>query len=325
MKVAYLDLCIPLFEDYALKPKRYGGGRIFVSLLKQHPWFDVFCAKECVINFTSEDRASSFHEFPLEKRKLAEQGAPLISLLPELADYDIIFTCYTNVKFNMQGLKAKLVVWSVGFSEDIHEDNEHLFLYNDYQHPRIKGSKTKVYKFTLGKDIKPLVQREKSDYIFQCTRHCHEFCSIDVARTCRAAGIKAYFAGPIVNDYPLLNEIDNYHTFYLGQIDEETKMHFTERARLYTMIHNWPTPFNLSAIEALSVGTPIVATPVGFWPSLIKPEFNGFFASTTADIIYAYENANKISQASCYSSASPFNNSSMNYSIIKGLESVMLS
>lgn len=322
MKIAYLDLSIPLFEDFSIKPKRYGGGRIFVSSLKQHNWFDLFCAPECVNNFGPYDRKSSYHEFSHEKRVLAAQGAPLKDLLPELAEYDAIFSCYTNVRFNTEGLKAKQVVWSVGYGEDIHKAQEHLLLYNDYQHPKIHGSNTKVYKFTLGKNIPPFEEREKSDFIFQCTRHCQEFCSMEVARAARKAKIKCYFAGPIVNDYPLLSEIDNINTFYLGQIDEETKMHFTAKARLYTMIHSWPTPFNLSAIEALSVGTPIVSTTAGFWPSLIKPAFNGFFAYTIDDIIAAWEMAPTIKQSACYSSASPFNEQSMNYSIIQCLESI---
>jgi len=326
MKVAYLDFYVPLFEDYALKPKRYGGGRIFASLLKQHEWFDIFCAEECANNISKEDRKEAFHFFSKDKRDLALQGYPIINLIPELANYDIIVSCYTNVKLNLTGLKAKYIVWSVGYNEDIHECQEHLMIYNDYQHPKIKGGlKTKIHKFVLGKPIEDFVEREKSNFIFQCTRHCPEFCSIEVAYACNQAGIKAYFAGPINPDYPLLKYINNVNTFYLGQIDEDTKMHFTKKARLYSLVHNWPTPFNLSAIEALSVGTPIVTTNIGFWPSLIKQGVNGFFTYDVNGIIDAYNKAPSIFQRDCYESALPYSNKEMEMSIVKCFENVIKS
>jgi hypothetical protein len=44
MKIAYLDLSPGIFEDYSLNPKRYGGGRIFASTLKQKSYFTIFAA-----------------------------------------------------------------------------------------------------------------------------------------------------------------------------------------------------------------------------------------------------------------------------------------
>lgn len=306
MKIAYLDLSPGIFEDYSLNPKRYGGGRAFAALLKQYKWFDIFADKACFENYTEIDRAKSCFYFSLEQRQAVLSGAPLLSLLPKLLEYDIIIHSHTNNYLNTEGLKAKQIVWSVGYLEQIHEKHTDLLLYNDYQAPQIKNPNLRIHKFVLGKQISRFQKQEKENYIFQCSRHTGIFNSIGVAQFCNAYGIKGVFAGPIDEGYPLLQVIDNKNTFYLGQISEEHKLLLTARARLYTMIHTgWPTPFNLSAVEALSLGTPVVCNPIGFWPTLIQHNVNGFYLTESFDQLKsAWDSAPSIPQESCYISAS---------------------
>lgn len=327
MKIAYLDLSPGILEDYSLIPKRYGGGRVFASILKQKPWFDIFADVGCFNNFTIEDRASSIKPITQEQRHRISSNEPLLNIIPELANYDIILHSHTSAYFNMDGLKAKQVVWSVGYLEQIHEKHENLLLYNDYQAPQIKNPNTRVHKFVLGKYIPKFKKYEKSDFIFQCSRHNDIFSSVHIAGFCNRHGIKGYFAGPIDGEYPLLKVIDNINTFYLGQISEDTKIHFTSKARLYSMVHvGWPTPFNLSAVEALTVGTPIVVNPIGFWPSLITDSFNGFYAyDFEHSLLRAWNQAPTINQESCYASVAPHNHNAMNESILDCLEKILSS
>lgn len=323
MKVAYLDLSNVLFEDYALQAKRYGGGRAISAYLKQFSWYDIFADERCFDSYKLRDRIGSKKIFPKDKRDAAMNGAPLIDLLPELAEYDIIFHSHTNINFNMAGLKAKQVVWSVGYAETIHPEQKHLFLYNNYQAPKLHSPNTKIYYFTLGKEMPNFIEREKDNFIFQCSRHEAIFGSLEVANICRQIGVKAYFAGPISEGYPLLQAIDNKNTFYLGIIDDETKMYYTSKARLYSLIHMWNTPMSLSALEALSVGTPILTSAVGFWPSLIRDGVNGFFANTADDIIRAWTRSEFIRQSDCYSSVAPYNHHAMISSIIFNFDRIL--
>lgn len=74
-----------------------------------------------------------------------------------------------------------------------------------------------IIKFHLGKELPSFfIEREKEDYIFQCTRHDAAFNTIPVADFCNIYGIKGIFAGSCDYSYDLLSHIDNVHTFYLG-------------------------------------------------------------------------------------------------------------
>lgn len=327
MKIAYLDLSPGIFEDYSLNPKRYGGGRIFASTLKQKSYFTIFADKACFENYTHLDRPNSYCSFDSSQRARAINGEPLINILPQLVEYDIIIHSHTSLYLNTDGLKAKQVVWSVGYLEQIHEKHEHLLLYNDYQAPQIKNPNIKIYKFILGKKLPDFSIRPKQNYIFQCSRHNDIFSSAVIASLCNKHKIKAYFAGPVDSNYNLLSQIDNINTFYLGQISEDTKIHFTSSARLYTMIHvGWPTPMNLSAIESLSYGTPLIVNPIGFWPTLIQDGFNGFYARDFENsLLKAWEDSSKISQEACYASVSKYNHNAMHETILDNLERIMLS
>lgn len=324
MKVAYLDLSPGIFEDYSLNPKKYGGGRAFAALLKQKKWFDIFADPICFENFSDLDRADSAKFINANIRKEIMEGGPLIAFIPRLKDYDLIIHSHTSIYLNTEGLKCKQAVWSVGYLEQIHERHEHLLLYNDYQAPQIKNPNTKIHKFVLGKPIPNFKKILKENYIFQCSRHNDIFNSAFVAQFCITNGITGIFAGPIDGNYPLLNYIDNKHTFYYGQISEELKLLLTARARLYTLIHTgWPTPMNLSALEALSVGTPVACNPIGFWPSLIKENNNGFYVNSAESLKSAWDSAPSILQEHCYITACSYNHDKMINSLCSVFEEII--
>ena len=221
---------------------------------------------------------------------------------------------------NLDGIKAKFCVWSVGYGGELNPDIKHMLYYNKYQQNRCAPD-TRKYKVTIGKKIPKYDFYNKEPYVFQCTRHLDIFGSIEIAATCKHLGIQAYFAGPIENGYPLLNYIDNKTTHYLGVISEEEKIKYLKKAQLCTFYHKWPTPFNLSAIESLSYGTPIAVTKVGFWESLVSPS-NGFYITDAQSFKQQFD-SNHFSQLYCWKSALPYSEENMLASFRKAFEEVL--
>lgn len=328
MKIAYFDLNFTFYhESYSIyNANRYGGASVFAKYLKEIPNYYIFADEKCF------DTVDDIHEtkercvFITPKQRLElQKHVPLKEIVDfDFSDFDLIVHHHVSSPLNLQGLKAKQLIWNVGYQDYIHPRVENLLLYNQYQKPNIQNPKTNVFYFQLGTLI-PITcpTNKKENYIFQCCRHCTEFCSVEVADFCRKNRIKAYFAGPIVGDYPILNSIDNKYTFYLGEISQDEKLYYTQHARLYCLLFNWHAPFNLSMIEALSHGTPVVTTNINFTASIIKHGYNGFFARDDSELLKAWDLAPKIEPINCYRSSLRYSHFNMLDSLFRVFERVL--
>src|SRR5260221_2523717 len=79
-----------------------------------------------------------------------------------------------------------------------------------------------------------------------------------------------YFREKIV---PLLNQPG---VEFAGEIDERAKSDFLGNAPALLFPVDWPEPFGLSMIEAMSCGTPVIAWPHGSVPELVEDGRTGF-------------------------------------------------
>lgn len=302
MKIAYIDLNKPdHYESYSTNPKRYGGGRIFASWAKEKiNNFHIFATDRSFQDVTPNENTSHCHNITQEQVDKIRSGEQIETVIPECNDVDIFVHHFSNLYINT---KKAQVVWPVGYAEPVHPNIKNLMLYSrNRQSPQITND-CNIYDVRIGVEFPDIfVENVKEDFIFQCTRHVREFCSIEVANFCNQNNIQCVFAGPIVSDYPLLNFIDNKNTHYIGEISEEDKISYTKRARLSTFLHNWNTPFNLSAVLCLGYGTPIVSTPIGFWPDLISNGKNGFIVNSNEELLNAWEQSKNISQFECFNS-----------------------
>ncbi len=326
MKIAYLDLSLTgVIEDYSSLPKRYGGGSILSRHLSYFDDFHTFAKAECFNNLTDLDRKENFFVLSNEQIEQIKSGGKLIEIEPLFSNYDIILGCYCGLKLNFEGLKAKNVVWSVGYDEYIHPENKDLLLYSLVnQNPNIQNKEIKIKEFVLGIDMPKFKNYEQKDYIFQCSRHCYEFGSVDLAQFCLRNKIKAYFAGPIVAGYNLLDYIDNKTTFYFEQIDEISKIQLMQGAKAYcTLFKDWPVPWNLSIATALSYSCPIITTWGGFTKDLIKEGKNGYFVSNEEQLLTAWQNIDKVKELDCYLSILPYSSQKMVESLYNCFEKIL--
>lgn len=290
-------------EDYAITNcKKYGGGALVGRYFKQIDGFELFAPHESFVNLDSNDRKENCHSLSKQECQMLQNGYPVDALV-NLDKYDIVLHGHTCFSLNRtKKLNKPIVHWS-GFSGTAgHPANHYILLYRKAFFPAF-GEKAKYVK--IGKDVpKEFQEYKKENFIFQCTQHCNDFDTISIAKQCIDNKIKGYFAGPI-RDYPLLDFIDNENTFYLGIISEIEKLDYTKRAKLYTLPLNWDVVFNQSAIEANGLGTPILATPNGWFLEYIKTGVNGFFYNGK-NLLDIYNICDTLSQRACWESAREF-------------------
>lgn len=126
--------------------------------------------------------------------------------------------------------------------------------------------------------------------------------AIDIAKQC---GIPLYIGAKIdeadqayFNEYvkPLLR-----HPLvkYLGEVSEREKRELLEHASALLFPIDWPEPFGLVMIEALSCGTPVIAYRHGSVPEIMDDGVTGFVVTSQEDAVRAARNISAIDRRSC--------------------------
>lgn len=326
MKILYIDFNAPdLVEDYGLQSSRYGGGRIVAANLMPHLnnnghymeiWADERCFDGVEIKYKRFCKGMSYDE-----RNLIKNGAPLANFAK---DFDIVLHNFHGFTVNCSGTLTKNVVWLVGYGEFVNPTNTRIILYNDYQHPRITNPDTKIYYARIGVPITEFKEIKKEDFIFSCHRQSREFGAETMMRLAHKYKLRYITAGPRDSNFQnIMDYVDNKYVMYLGEISDKVKREFYKRAYCSTYLHSWNTPFNLSACESLAVGTPVIATNIGFWPSLIQNHKNGFLIKTQEDFQIAISNVALLSQRGCYDSVLPYSTQNMIQDYVKVLTQII--
>jgi glycosyltransferase involved in cell wall biosynthesis len=87
------------------------------------------------------------------------------------------------------------------------------------------------------------------------------------------AADEAYFRGRIV---PLLGE----GIEFIGEVGERDKAAFLGNAKGLLFPIDWPEPFGLAMIEAMSCGTPVLAWPGGSVPEVVDDGLTGYIVES---------------------------------------------
>jgi glycosyltransferase involved in cell wall biosynthesis len=86
---------------------------------------------------------------------------------------------------------------------------------------------------------------------------------------------------------------------YLGEINEEEKADLLGGARALLFPIDWPEPFGMVVIEAMSCGTPVVAWNHGSVPELIDEGVNGLIVDSIESAAAALRSVDRIDRAAC--------------------------
>jgi glycosyltransferase involved in cell wall biosynthesis len=74
---------------------------------------------------------------------------------------------------------------------------------------------------------------------------------------------------------------------YIGEINETQKAEFLGNARALLFPIDWPEPFGLVMIEAMSCGTPVIAFRCGSVPEVLTPGQSGVIVDTVDEAVAA--------------------------------------
>ena len=87
------------------------------------------------------------------------------------------------------------------------------------------------------------------------------------------------------------------HVDFVGEIGEAEKCDFLGNATALLFPIDWPEPFGLVLIEAMSCGTPCVAWRAGSVPEIINEGINGFIVESVEDAVAAVRRCDEIDRA----------------------------
>jgi glycosyltransferase involved in cell wall biosynthesis len=129
---------------------------------------------------------------------------------------------------------------------------------------------------------------------------------VDVAaRIARAGGfplkIAAKLAEPAEREYfrtavrPLLGD----DVEYVGELGGAAKYEFLGQASCLLNPLRWDEPFGMVMIEALACGTPVVATPGGSVPEIVRDGTTGFVRDCDAELASAVGRVGELDRAAC--------------------------
>jgi glycosyltransferase involved in cell wall biosynthesis len=74
---------------------------------------------------------------------------------------------------------------------------------------------------------------------------------------------------------------------YIGEVNEQQKNEFLGNANGLLFPVDWPEPFGLAMIEAMSCGTPVIAWPHGAVPEIVEHGVTGFLVGSISEAVSA--------------------------------------
>ena len=86
---------------------------------------------------------------------------------------------------------------------------------------------------------------------------------------------------------------------YVGEVDRPTKLALLAEAECLLNPIAWPEPFGMVMIEALACGTPVITTPFGAAPEIVRDGVVGFVRAETAGLVEALRRIQDIDRGAC--------------------------
>lgn len=118
-----------------------------------------------------------------------------------------------------------------------------------------------------------------------------------------------YLAGPVEKEAEgyfrekIKPFIDGKRIIYLGNLPQPRINKLVGNALAFVGLIEWQEPFGLSVAEALSCGTPVIATPRGAHPELIKDGVNGLLVNSVREAIGRFDEIKLIDRSVCRQTA----------------------
>jgi glycosyltransferase involved in cell wall biosynthesis len=123
----------------------------------------------------------------------------------------------------------------------------------------------------------------------------------------KAANVPLILAGNIAESGPdreyfervVAPKIDGVAVQYVGPVGDAQKDALLGQARALLVPIQWDEPFGIVFAEALACGTPVISSPRGALPEIIRDGREGFLVKTVEEGIQAVARLDAISRAAC--------------------------
>ncbi len=86
---------------------------------------------------------------------------------------------------------------------------------------------------------------------------------------------------------------------FVGELDRPAKLALLSQAECLLNPIAWPEPFGMVMIEALACGTPVITTPFGAAPEIVRDGVVGYVRSDPAELVAALGHVREIDRAAC--------------------------
>jgi glycosyltransferase involved in cell wall biosynthesis len=83
---------------------------------------------------------------------------------------------------------------------------------------------------------------------------------------------------------------------YVGQVNDEQKLYYLQRARAFLFPIKWEEPFGIVMAEAMACGVPVIGFRRGSVPEVIKHGKNGFIVDTVDEMIDAIKKIDELNR-----------------------------
>jgi glycosyltransferase involved in cell wall biosynthesis len=151
----------------------------------------------------------------------------------------------------------------------------------------------------------PLVHNRR-DYLVNISRICSEKAPHRAIEVAQRAGIPLKLAGRLEQTaegqryfseriQPMLGQ----GIEFVGEVDFDAKVELLGKAKALIFPVEWPEPFGLVVAEALACGTPVIATPRGGIPEIVRHGIEGFLTDDTDEMVAAVEAVGSIEPETC--------------------------
>ncbi|MGZ4121386.1 MAG: glycosyltransferase family 4 protein [Actinomycetota bacterium] len=147
---------------------------------------------------------------------------------------------------------------------------------------------------------------DKDDYLLSLGRIARDKAQHLAIEVAKRAGMPLVLAGKIdlgedraYFDEMILPHVDGQNVRFEGEVPDDRKRELFAGARAFVFPIQWDEPFGLVMIEAMSCGTPVIATPFGAVPEVVTDGVNGFIATSVDDMVDAVHRIDSISPEVC--------------------------
>ncbi|HLZ14617.1 MAG TPA: glycosyltransferase family 4 protein [Candidatus Saccharimonadales bacterium] len=93
--------------------------------------------------------------------------------------------------------------------------------------------------------------------------------------------------------------IDGRQIIFVGELGQKQKIRMLQRARALLTPIKWEEPFGLTNIEAMAVGTPVIALRRGSMAEIIKDGQTGMLCDTIDEMVQAVAKIDTIARQAC--------------------------